>query len=150
MKLRKPEGWAAGYYGIHGRLPIKAKAAIVLANLEKRRVDLRQLIVRALALEAWAKIRFNGMPQNRERFIQTQIGKLAIRQARLVFTQRIRKHEVDASVIYYTPNGPRHGRVAVEIEKTAYKNLSGTVARQIGILVLEASGPIDRILAGGA
>lgn len=147
-KLRKPPGWAAGYYGIHGRLPINAKAVIVLANLEKRRVDFRDLIVRAVVLEAWAKVRYNGMPQNRERFIQTQIGKLAIRKARLVFTQRIRTKKDDASVIYYTPNGPKHGKVAVETEKAAYKNLSGTVARQIGILVLEASAPVGRILVG--
>lgn len=147
-KLRKPEGWATGYYGIHGRMPIKAKAAIVLANLGKHGVDLRELLIRALALEAWAKDRYNGMPQNRERFIQTQIGKLAIRKARLVFTRRIHTQRVDASVIYYTPDGPKPGKVAVEIEKRAYKNLSGTVARQIGAMVREASVPIGDMLEG--
>ena len=147
-KLRKPEGWATGYYGIHGRMPIRAKAAIVLANLGKHGVDLRDLIIRALVLEAWAKDRYNGMPQNRERFIRTQIGKLAIRKARLVFTRRIRTQRVDASVIYYTSDGPRPGKVAVEVEKKAYKNLSGTVARQIGAIVREVSVPIGGILEG--
>jgi len=147
-KLRKPPGWAAGYYSIHGRQPIRAKASIVLANLEKRRVDLTELIVRAMVIQSWCRGRYNGMPQNRERFIQTQIGKLAIRKARLVFTQRIRTQQTDTSVIYYTPNGPKHGTVAVDVEKTAYNNLSGTVARQIGSLVLEASRPVQDLLRG--
>lgn len=147
-RLRKPEGWAAGYYGIHGRMPIKAKAAVVLANLAKHRFDQSELVYRALALEAWARTRYNGMPQNRERFIQTQIGKLAIRKAGLAFTQRIRTSRVDTSVMHFTPQGPKPGKIAIEIEKKAYKNLSGTVAREVGASVLEASSPIWRILVG--
>jgi hypothetical protein len=120
QKLAKPIGWAAGYRGIHGKMPIKGKAAIVLANLVKHDVDLGILITRAVVLHGWAKTRYNGMPQNRTRFLETQTGKLAIRKAKLAIPRR----QID---------------LTTRDESLVWKNLSGTVARQVGEWVISAA-----------
>lgn len=125
--LQKPEGWAAGYYAIHARQPPKAKAAIILANLTKNSEDLKILIVRAALLHGWARIRFNGIPENRARFIETQAGKPAIRKSKLVGRRsRLSQPEMGAK--------PRSAN-----NEIAWKNVSGTVARSLGRRIILAA-----------
>lgn len=96
-------------------------------------------MIRAAAVEGWALLHFDGLPEFRERFIETQVGSWATQRGTPSRKWTMPIMTKDTSTILYTPNGPRHPTVWSSHTQKLRKKVSGAVQRLLGEDAVAAS-----------
>ncbi len=136
---RRPIAWAAGPQDMHRRLPQKARAEIIKAWLTKDAKDPRDFFRRALAVEGWAVVYYDGMLRYRKRFIATQAASWATTRGtpRKKYTRR--SYTDDKTLMLSGPNGWRHPKIERVWTEYHHAHISGPVKHRLGREALEAA-----------
>lgn len=149
-RVSRPVSWAAPPSDMHRRIPQQGRAEIVKAHVLKNGGNLRDAVLYALAVEAWAQDHFDGMKRYRERFIHTQAGRWFTRRGTPSIKRELQSSRLDTDTILYTAQGPKHPRI--EESRTWYDraHISGPVRRVLGKEALQLGqhvGEVERIYA---
>jgi hypothetical protein len=138
-KFTRPESWAVPPGELHRRITQRGRAEIVKATIAKNGGDFRDWFIRAAAVEGWALLHFDGLPEHRKRFIETQVGSWATQRGTPSRKWTMPVMRQDKTTIIYTANGPRHPTVWSSHTQWQRKKVSGAVQRLLGADALAAS-----------
>ncbi|TPN83801.1 hypothetical protein FJ987_22235 [Mesorhizobium sp. CU2] len=138
-RFKRPESWAVSPGSLHRRITQRGRAEIVKATVAKNGSDFRDWFIRAAAVEGWALLHFDGLPEFRERFIETQVGSWATQRGTPSRKWTMPIMTKDTSTILYTPKGPRHPTVWSSHTQKLRKKVSGAVQRLLGEDAVAAS-----------
>lgn len=138
-KFTRPESWAVSPGDLHRRISQRGRAEIVKATIAKHGGDFREWFIRAAAVEGWALLNFDGLPEFRRRFIETQAGSWATQRGTPSRTWTMPVMRGDKTTILYTANGPKHPRVLSYHTQRQRKKISGAVQRLLGADAIAAS-----------
>lgn len=130
--VSRPVSWAAKPSDMHRRIPQKGRAEIVKATVLKEGGDLRQAVIRALAVEGWALVYFSGMERYRERFIHTQAGRWFTKRGTPSVKRQTEVSHLDHSRVLFTPNGVKHPRIYETETRYERAHISGPVRKVLG------------------
>lgn len=138
-KFTRPESWAVQPGELHRRITQRGRAEIVKATVAKNGGDFRHWFIRAAAVEGWALLNFDGLPEFRKRFVETQAGSWATQRGTPSRKWTMPVMTKDTTTILYTQHGPRHPTVWSSHTRVLRKKVSGTVQRLLGEDALAAS-----------
>lgn len=138
-KFNRPESWAVRPGDLHRRITQRGRAEIVKATVAKNGGDFRDWFIRAVAVEGWALLHFDGLPEFRKRFIETQAGSWATQRGTPSRKWTMPIMQEDKTTILYTSKGPRHPKVWSSLTQVQRKKVSGTVQRLLGADAIAAA-----------
>lgn len=138
-KFNRPESWAVRPGDLHRRITQRGRAEIVKATIAKNGGDFREWFIRAAAVEGWAMLHFDGLPEFRKRFIETQAGSWATQRGTPSRKWTMPVMTKDTTTILYTANGPRHPTVWSSHTQLQRRKVSGAVQRLLGADAIAAS-----------
>lgn len=137
--FQRPPSWAAMPSDMHHRLPQQARAEIIKAWLTKDAKDPRGFFKRALAVEGWAAVYFDGMPRYRRRFIATHAASWATTRGTPGKKLTRRGLRDDPATVISTPNGWRHPKIETVWTEYQRAHISGPVKARLGQEALDAA-----------
>lgn len=138
-RITRPKSWAVNPGDMHRRISQRGRAEIVKATAGKHGANFRDWLIRAAAVEAWAMLHFDGLPEFRKRFIQTQSGSWATQRGTPSRSWTMPVMHEDTTTILYTANGPKHPMVHSSFTQRQSRKISGAVQRLLGADAIAAS-----------
>jgi hypothetical protein len=138
-KFNRPESWAVQPGALHRRITQRGRAEIVKATVAKKGGDFRDWFIRAAAVEGWALLNFDGLPEFRKRFVETQAGSWATQRGTPSRKWTMPVMTKDTTTILYTANGPRHPTVWSSHTQFQRRKVSGAVQRLLGADAIAAA-----------
>jgi hypothetical protein len=135
----RPESWAVPPGQLHRKITQRGRAEIVKATVGKNGGDFREWFIRAAAVEGWALLHFDGLPEFRKRFIETQVGSWATQRGTPSRTWTMPVMRQDKTTVLYTANGPTHPKVWSSLTQRQRRKVSGAVQRLLGADAIAAS-----------
>ncbi len=135
----RPQSWAVPPGQLHTRITQRGRAEIVKATITKKHGDFREWFIRAAAVEGWALLYFDGLPEFRRRFIETQAGSWATQRGTPSRKWTMPIMREDTTTILYTNDGPKHPMVQSSHTQVQRKKVSGAVQRLLGADAIVAS-----------
>lgn len=138
-RFKRPESWAVPPSELHRRITQRGRAEIVKATIVKNGGDFRDWFIRAAAVEGWVSLHFDGLPEFRKRFIETQVGSWATQRGTPSRKWTMPVMRQDKTTILYTADGPRHPTVWSSHTQRQRRKVSGAVQRLLGADAIAAS-----------
>ncbi len=138
-KFTRPESWAVAPGELHRRITQRGRAEIVKATIAKNGGDFREWFIRTAAVNGWALLHFDGLPECRKRFIETQVGSWATQRGTPSRKWTMPVMRQDKTTILYTATGPKHPTVWSSHTQWQRRKVSGAVQRLLGADAIAAS-----------
>lgn len=138
-RFKRPESWAVSPGDIHRRVTQRGRAEIVKATVAKNGGNFREWFIRAAAVEGWALHHFDGLPEFRSRFVETQVGSWATQRGTPSRSWTVPYMRKDMTTIIYTAQGPKNPTVWASHKQRLRRKVSGTVQRLLGAEAIAAA-----------